>query len=41
MRSLDVALAKNVEDFLAGGNEVIGDDAAVTAPPEAFRAHHA
>src|SRR5271154_499323 len=41
MRSLDVALAKNVEDLFAGGEEVIGDDAAMAAPPEALRAHHA
>ena len=41
MRSLDMALAKNMEDIVAGGDEVVGDDAAMAAPPEAFGAHDA
>src|SRR5271169_6421965 len=39
MRLLDVALAKNMEDILACGDEIIGDDAAMAAPPQALRAH--
>src|SRR5258708_12581068 len=37
---LDMAWAKNVEHRLAGGDQVIRDDAPVAPPPHGFCAHH-
>src|SRR5258708_7210812 len=36
---LDMAWAKNVEHRLAGGDQVIRDDAPVASPPHGFCAH--
>ena len=36
---LDLRRSEDVHHLLAGGEEVVGDDAPVAAPPDGFRAH--
>ena len=41
MRLLEVAGAENVEHLLAGGDQIIRDDAAMASPPDRLGAHDA